>query len=416
VGNVTSASTTCTLGSANATVTATYRNLPPTPTYTLTVNSGTGSGNYEAGTQVTITANTAPTGQTFDRWTGDTGGVDNVTSASTTCTLGSANATVTATYRNLPPAPTYTLTVNNGSGSGSYEAGTQVTITANAAPTGQTFDRWTGDTGGVGNVTSASTTYTLGSANATVTATYKNLPPTNTLHVDRTSLNFSSGGGSQTIHLSTNVTWTVSGDRDWVTVSPATGSNNATVTVTATAHAGTTSRSATVTVSGGGLTETVSIIQEGETAPVHYTVTFNADGGTPTPDTQTIPEGGRVAEPAPPTLSGFVFTGWYNGSRAWDFATGTVTSDLTLTAHWEIPNGKEAAAGEGFFIYSQERSLFVQSATGITAIEVFTASGQLVHKATPNASEITINGLPGGILIIRIHTKTGNTETRKMLL
>ena len=177
VANVNDAITTFTMGSANATVTATYKALPPT-TYTLTVNSGTGSGSYTAGTSVPISANAAPSGQTFDKWTGDVGGVANVNNASTTFTMGSANATVTATYKALPPT-TYTLTVNNGTGSGSYTAGTSVPISADAAPSGQTFDKWTGDVGGVANVNNASTTFTMGSANATVTATYKALPPTN---------------------------------------------------------------------------------------------------------------------------------------------------------------------------------------------------------------------------------------------
>jgi uncharacterized repeat protein (TIGR02543 family) len=175
VADVNSASTTFTMGSENASVTATYKALPPT-TYTLTVNNGSGSGNYEAGTVVNISANTAPSGQTFDQWTGNTSGIADVNASSTTYTMGSADATVTATYKALPPATTYTLTVNNGSGSGNYEAGTVVNITANAPPPGQVFDQWTGSTSGVADVNSASTTFTMGSENASVTATYKNLP------------------------------------------------------------------------------------------------------------------------------------------------------------------------------------------------------------------------------------------------
>ena len=141
-------------------------------TYTLTVTNGSGSGNYTTGTNVPIVANTAPSGQTFDKWTGDISGVANVNSASTTFTIGSANASVTATYRALT-STTFTLTVTNGSGSGSYTAGTNVPIVANTAPSGQTFDKWTGDISGTANVNSASTTFTIGSANATITATYK---------------------------------------------------------------------------------------------------------------------------------------------------------------------------------------------------------------------------------------------------
>jgi hypothetical protein len=56
---------------------------------------------------------------------------------------------------------TYSLTVNSGSGSGSYAAGTTVNIAAAAAPSGQVFDRWTGDVANVASVTAASTTITM---------------------------------------------------------------------------------------------------------------------------------------------------------------------------------------------------------------------------------------------------------------
>jgi hypothetical protein len=68
---------------------------------------------------------------------------------------------------------TYTLTVSNGTGSGAYRRGTVVDISANAAPSGKTFDKWTGDTAWVADATAASTTVTMPPANAAVTATYR---------------------------------------------------------------------------------------------------------------------------------------------------------------------------------------------------------------------------------------------------
>jgi len=75
--------------------------------------------------------------------------------------------------------PKYALTVVNGKGSGSYEAGTVVNIAAaNCAPDTQTFGGWTGsDANKVANANNANTTITMGSSDATVTATCKNLPP-----------------------------------------------------------------------------------------------------------------------------------------------------------------------------------------------------------------------------------------------
>ena len=79
-------------------------------TYTLTVESGTGGGDFAEGTEVTLTADAAPSGRVFDKWTSDNGGTFvNANSASTTFTMPANDVTVTATYKNRP----------SGSGSGS---------------------------------------------------------------------------------------------------------------------------------------------------------------------------------------------------------------------------------------------------------------------------------------------------------
>ncbi|MBE6914239.1 MAG: hypothetical protein E7472_04830 [Ruminococcaceae bacterium] len=68
----------------------------------------------------------------------------------------------------------YTVTVTSGTGGGSYASGETVTITANAAPSGQTFDKWTTSDGVTfANASSANTTFTMPAKAVTVTATYK---------------------------------------------------------------------------------------------------------------------------------------------------------------------------------------------------------------------------------------------------
>ncbi|WP_233261257.1 CARDB domain-containing protein [Vitiosangium sp. GDMCC 1.1324] len=70
-----------------------------TTTYALTVNNGTGSGTYASGTVVNIAANTPPSGQVFNGWTGGVASsFGNINSASTTYTMTAAAATITATY------------------------------------------------------------------------------------------------------------------------------------------------------------------------------------------------------------------------------------------------------------------------------------------------------------------------------
>jgi uncharacterized repeat protein (TIGR02543 family) len=165
VANVNSSSTTVTMPAQNISVTATY---VANTQYTLTVNSGTGDGSYYAAQVVNIAADTPPSSYYFDRWTGDTSGVASIFASSTTITMPAANATVTATYAPL----LYTLTVNNGTGDGSYAPSTVVDITADAPASGYEFSQWTGDIATVANVNSSSTTITMPSANAVVTATY----------------------------------------------------------------------------------------------------------------------------------------------------------------------------------------------------------------------------------------------------
>ena len=85
-----------------------------------------------------------------------------------------ASNSVTPSAVTTTPTPTFALTVNNGKGGGSFAAGAKVTITANAAPAGQVFDKWTGGSGGTfANANSVSTTFTMPAKAADVTATYK---------------------------------------------------------------------------------------------------------------------------------------------------------------------------------------------------------------------------------------------------
>ena len=108
-------------------------------------------------------------------------------------------------------------------------------------------------------------------------------------------------------------TWTVS-DGTFETGGSA-GDTNASVKIT---------KATTVTVS---FTET------------KYTVTFDADGGSPVPDNQLVKEGEKASNPTTvPTKEGYNFEGWFNkeGNTAWDFDVNTVTKNTELYAKWTI--------------------------------------------------------------------------------
>jgi len=138
-------------------------------TYALTVSEGTGGGNYAAGANVTITANDAPTGKVFDKWTKTAGTLVNENSKTTTFIMPASSATVTATYKDI----VYALTVIDGTGGGNYAAGAKVNIKANPAPNGWAFDKWTVTAGSLTNQKEANTTFTMPAGVATVTASYK---------------------------------------------------------------------------------------------------------------------------------------------------------------------------------------------------------------------------------------------------
>lgn len=74
----------------------------------------------------------------------------------------------------------------------------------------------------------------------------------------------------------------------------------------------------------------------GSSDPATYTVGFDSNGGSAVPS-QTVNEGGQATEPVQPTRSRFDFDGWFTDgtfATAWNFATDTVSADITLVARW----------------------------------------------------------------------------------
>jgi hypothetical protein len=150
---------------------------------------------------------------------------------------------ITVPVKGSGPA-TYTLTVVNGSGS--YAAGTSVTITANAPPSGQSFLDWTGAT--VANATASTTTLTMPAANTTVTANY-------TTAVAKYTLSVVNGSGSGSYAAGTPVTITANAppsDESFVDWTGATVANANTPSTTLTMPAANTTVTANYAASTAG--------------------------------------------------------------------------------------------------------------------------------------------------------------------
>ena len=78
--------------------------IPLAGGHVLTVTDGNGGGNYTAGTQVTVSANAPQAGQEFEIWTEDYQILADPSSSTTTATMPSIDAKITATYRAVTSA------------------------------------------------------------------------------------------------------------------------------------------------------------------------------------------------------------------------------------------------------------------------------------------------------------------------
>lgn len=78
------------------------------------------------------------------------------------------------------------------------------------------------------------------------------------LSVSKTLLNFTESGGSQTITVASNESWTATSNQSWCTVSPSSGSNDSTITITVAANSSS-ARTAKVTVKGSTSGDSVEV-------------------------------------------------------------------------------------------------------------------------------------------------------------
>ncbi len=125
-----------------------------------------------------------------------------------------------------------------------------------------------------------------GSRSATVIVTQAVQPPAASVKVAPASWAAPGRGGSQTIAVTANVSWTAtSSDTSWLTVTaPASGTGDGSITLDASTNGTSGSRTGTVTVSGGGVSATVTVTQAVASGkvldPVPASFTVDAGGGT----------------------------------------------------------------------------------------------------------------------------------------
>ena len=132
----------------------------------------------KAGETITITANPAPTGKVFDKWTCETTGVKiefaNATGAKTTFVMPAAEIEIKAHFRDIETAPSVEIKVVGGTGGGTYQQGDEVTITAEDKE-GKVFKGWKDENG---NIVSTDKNYKFEITGArTLSAVYDDIVP-----------------------------------------------------------------------------------------------------------------------------------------------------------------------------------------------------------------------------------------------
>ncbi len=131
----------------------------------------------KAGETITITANPAPAGKVFDKWTCETAGVtiefESATSSTTTFEMPASNIKIQAHFRDIEAAPSIEIKVNGGTGAGTYKQGDEVTVTAEDKE-GKAFKGWKDESG---EIVSTQKEYTFTVAEGTtLTAVYEDAP------------------------------------------------------------------------------------------------------------------------------------------------------------------------------------------------------------------------------------------------
>ncbi len=182
VGDINAASTNITMNGDFA-ITAEFQSVPvATLTITSSANGtvlqpGLGTFSYNQGTVVDLLAVPDP-GCAFVNWTGNTGGIADISLPSTTVLLD-GNKTIAADF-----VVTHTLAISSttggnvtqpGNGTFTFNHGAVVNLVAVAQPLGYSFQKWQGDIGSVGDINAASTNITM-DGDFAITAKFQSVP------------------------------------------------------------------------------------------------------------------------------------------------------------------------------------------------------------------------------------------------
>lgn len=250
-----------------------------------------------------------------------------------------------------------------------------------------------------------------------------------------------SAGASQTVTLTSNISWSANSGTYWLDVTPANGSNNSTLTLTANAaNSSATSRSGTITVTGNGLTETISVSQEGsqisvnpqsitlsDTAYSSEVVSINSNFAW----SVSSPQSWLSVSPASGTANGSITITALSANTGTSVRTGSVIVDgnglsETISITQETSVGvEEKTQQELISIYPNPNtgSFYLKmehaAATRIN-IRIFSVHGQLIHAEAVTGGtgnqlhRIKVENLTSGMYYLDV--SADNYQERKKLV
>jgi hypothetical protein len=111
------------------------------------------------------------------------------------------------------------------------------------------------------------------------------------LSVSTTNLNFSSGGESQTVYVTSNGSWSVTLKPDWCNVTSSSGSGSTTITVTATKNTATNSRTGNIELSQYKAGNSLYAAKKVTISVTQASSTSGGDNGGGTPIIPSVPTG-----------------------------------------------------------------------------------------------------------------------------
>jgi Leucine-rich repeat (LRR) protein len=239
-------------------------------------------------------------------------------------------------------------------------------------------------------------------------------------------------GSSSSINVTSNMTWAVISDQTWLTINPASGSDNGTVAVTATENTSDSARSAKVMVSGMGVASQIINVAQAPASTANFTIsatavsvdaaasstgTFNINSNIPWYITSS--ESWLTVNPSSGTNNGtIILTAEANPSTMARTAivtvTGTVTGNvqlqITVTQKANDPTATTELNHADIFLYPnpcREKLNIELAPTDLPAfIVVYNIKGQQVMITQSNVSLNAVNMAKynSGVYLIKVIT------------